>query len=1351
MNEPIDDISTVEIDGTEESDPTAARSDGTRRDHPDPREQLAQAGPIDETELIELLCSDQVHRWRSGERIPAEAYLSLHPTLHGHGEAAFELIYGEYLIRESLGESPKLEEFFWRFPDFAERLRRQLGLHRALGEASPRTEMTLSGERDGEAADWDDEAIVPVVSGFEILGILGKGGMSVVYLARQVGLNRLVALKVIRGRIYADPEIAARFRDEAEAAARFLHPNIIQVYEIGEFEGQGYLVLEYAPGGSLQQKLAGTPQSPRDAARTIEHLARALHYAHQHGIIHRDLKPANVVLTEDGLPKVTDFGLAKLMEREAGLTRTGDIMGTPSYMAPEQARGTPADVTAATDIYSLGAILYEMLTGRPPFKGATPLSTLGQLAGQEVLPPGRLQRHLPREIETICLKCLEKDPRKRYASALDLADDLRRFLENRPILARRISRAEWLWRWCRREPVKAALASGLVLAVLAGFLGVASQMRRAEEKARAAAASRDQAEQAKAQALQNLYNGRFSQARLEWRLNNTSGARRLLDGCDPSSRGWEWHYLNNLDHSVLFSYDLPAATYINAVAFSPDGKRFAFAGFNPFGPTLVGEPNPVELWDTATHQRLGSFAGTGPTLRLSFSPDGRLLVASGPDEARLWDTETGKTLRSWKGSGTFTFSPDGKTLASCSNDRVAFWDPSTGARIRDFPSSTGQVTYLPGGSMVAISGPESVELRDVTSGHEIRRLLHGPSEPEERHRRFFGGEGPLVAFSPDGRLAIVATNPPRVWDTNTGVPLFHLSGHDGSVTGVAFSPDGCEVATAGVDSTIRLWDVQTGAERAILRGHRTQAGCVAYHPAGWSLLSGGRLSADLKLWDLTRDPDHLSLPEEYIAAMKLVEDGRFLELLGAGGRLKRRETASGRTVVGKHLEITQKWLTPAVLAEFSGDGRRLATIADDRKTIKVWDAESGRHLLTLQGLSVDATALAVNFDGSRIAATGGERSRVRERREVVVWDGAAGHVLSSIPASLAATPYTHGHVVLDTEGRRVAFDDYEDSAIDPKTHDPLGKPRVYLRVCEVADGRDLSRLPLPDAGVVYGLAFSQDGQRLAASESHESRAEDQIGKVWIWDTQTGAGHATNQWDDLIYRLAFSPDGRLLAGVSRTGVEIRDVDEGREVLILRGAPHRVNDGGFNPLIAWSSDGGQLATTNWDGSISVWDGSERTISPDQRWAEAESRVFGWHLAMADWALTREQRAAAASHLDQIRTAVTPDLSSLKDRAKLHLRLGHRDEAEKDFVQWLARGASDDGYAWLWYAQLLLIRNDGERYRSLCADAPRSGTGPFLGSGEGDFAGPWPRPTSALGGRAAPRADQPDLAGRIVTDAS
>ena len=411
--------------------------------------------------------------------------------------------------------------------------------------------------------------------------------MSVVYLARAGRPQSAGRAQGDPRRVYADPEVAARFRDEAEVAARFQHPNIIQVYEVGESEGQGYLVLEYASGGSLQQKLAGNPQPPRDAAQLVEHLARAVHYAHQRGIVHRDLKPANVVLTEDGTPKVTDFGLAKLMEREAGLTQTGDIMGTPSYMAPEQARGTPADVTAAADIYALGAILYEMLTGRPPFKGSTPLSTLSQAAetGGPAAGPSATAS-APRDRHDLPEMPARKSPASGTPAPHDLADDLRRFLDDRPIVARRISRAEWLWRWCRREPVKASLAAGLLVALIAGFLGVAAQKRRAEERAARRGQPARRAELAETKALDNLYSSQIAQARLEWRLNNISAARQLLEQCDPRRRRWEWHYLEGVGRPELLTIEVPPAmVFVDAVAFSPDGRRFAFSASNPYGAT----------------------------------------------------------------------------------------------------------------------------------------------------------------------------------------------------------------------------------------------------------------------------------------------------------------------------------------------------------------------------------------------------------------------------------------------------------------------------------------------------------------------------------------------------------------------------------------------------------------------------------------------------------------------------------------------------------------------------------------------------------------------------------------------
>ena len=388
-------------------------------------------------------------------------------------ESALELIYGEFLLREEMGESPQVEEFHWRFPRFAARLQKQLDLHGALMslDATGESPTDDPAARGGVQTATTPGAVRLIVPGFQILGELGRGGMGAVYKAWQVRLKRVVALKVIRADAYADAGAAARFLAEAEAAARLQHPNIVPVFEVGEHEGIGYLVLEYEAGGGLDRRLAGMLQDPEDSARLIETLARAIHHAHQNGIVHRDLKPANVLLTEDGIPKISDFGLAKLLERDDRLTQVGDILGTPSYMAPEQIRGMSGSITPATDVYALGAILYEMLTGRPPFKGTTPLSTMEQVASTEPLSPGKLQRHTPRDLEIICLKCLEKEPRRRYVTAIELADDLRRFLDRQPILARRTPAWERAWKWARRHPGAAGAIVSISLAIMLLLVG----------------------------------------------------------------------------------------------------------------------------------------------------------------------------------------------------------------------------------------------------------------------------------------------------------------------------------------------------------------------------------------------------------------------------------------------------------------------------------------------------------------------------------------------------------------------------------------------------------------------------------------------------------------------------------------------------------------------------------------------------------------------------------------------------------------------------------------------------------------------------------------------------------------
>ncbi len=447
---------------------------------PDVRDFLAAHPDLPLTRCVGVLRVDQQERWLRGERVRAEEYLDSCFFLHGSGEHALDVVYGEFLLRERLGEAPVLDEYAERFPQFAAQLRRQVELHRALASDM---RFCSTAEASAEFAERPtvvrhrDGAPLPDVPGYEVLGLLGRGGMGVVYRARQLKPRRVVALKMLRGADAADSELLARFRAESEALARLQHPNIVQVYEVGEHSGRPYVALEYVEGGSLHQQTAGAPQPAGPAAQYVQRLARAVHYAHERGIVHRDLKPHNVLLAADGTPKVTDFGLAKLLAVELGpssldyRTQSGAIVGTPSYMAPEQTGGRAAAVGPAADVYALGAILYELLTGRPPLQGASVLETLEQVRTQEPVPVRRLQPKVPKDLETICLKCLRKEPAQRYTAAAELADDLGRFLAGRPIQARATARWERCWKWARRRPAVAGLALALAVAVL-GLLGL---------------------------------------------------------------------------------------------------------------------------------------------------------------------------------------------------------------------------------------------------------------------------------------------------------------------------------------------------------------------------------------------------------------------------------------------------------------------------------------------------------------------------------------------------------------------------------------------------------------------------------------------------------------------------------------------------------------------------------------------------------------------------------------------------------------------------------------------------------------------------------------------------------------
>jgi serine/threonine protein kinase len=389
-----------------------------------------------------MLRGDQRLRWQQGTRVPVEAYFEHYPELRTRPTALRELVLGEIHLRREMGDSLDLSDFIRRFPDYAPWLREQFAHLRPPAADSDTSE---ADDRDDTDTPW------PVLPGYEIVEEIGRGGMGVVYKARQTRLNRFVALKVLLAGSHAGPKTRARFRAEADVVARLQHANIAQIYDILEQDDQVYLALEYVGGDSLAKRISGRPQPVDWSIRLIKDLADAVEYAHARGIVHRDLKPGNILLTEDGVPKIVDFGLAKRLDAETSTTKTGTVLGTPDYMAPEQADGRVHEIGPATDVYALGAILYELLAGRPPFRAEAIVRVLDAVRFQKPAPPRAGRPEVSRDLETVCLKCLEKEPAKRYASAAGLAADLGRVLAGEPIRVGAASRLQRLRDWFRRR------------------------------------------------------------------------------------------------------------------------------------------------------------------------------------------------------------------------------------------------------------------------------------------------------------------------------------------------------------------------------------------------------------------------------------------------------------------------------------------------------------------------------------------------------------------------------------------------------------------------------------------------------------------------------------------------------------------------------------------------------------------------------------------------------------------------------------------------------------------------------------------------------------------------------------
>lgn len=1079
------------------------------------------------------------------------------------------------------------------FPRFAEPLQRFLEDRELLRnvaasfqhvDAAPASAFEKTVASGDGHDDFSDGDAIRYVGEYEILGEIARGGMGVVFKARQQSLHRLVALKMILAGRLADDADVERFRREAQAAGRLKHPNVVAVHEVGEHEGRHYFSMDFVDGRSLSDIVREAPLAPLRAARVMRSVAEAVEFAHQQGTLHRDLKPANVLLTADDVPHVTDFGLAKMLDSvdddsRAELTASGQILGTPSHMSPEQAAGRQALVGIASDVYSLGSTLYACLTGRAPFAADSPVDTLLQVMHKEPVPPRLLNPAVPRDLETICLKCLHKEPHCRYGTAQLMADDLKRFLEGRPVAARPVSTTAKVIRWAKRNRAIAALLVLSVLLLAGGtavstyFAFEASARAEAESNERLRAdhtvdllrsantdtklalnresralaemqAERDEAQRQRQLVESLLYATQLKAAKVDLNEGRLKEAREHLDSCRAGIRGWEHDYLsavvtaqeNGETPETLIPNPsirrLPPTVDSSALmALSPDGKQGVVVGDGIPGV----QTTQVPVIDVHTGDVVGTLAGHGARpSAAAYSPDGRMIVTGAYDgSVKVWNAETREELFSLPGHDkkltTLAFHPDGRHIVSGSGE----------ARLPPDPSATGQLIVY-----------------DVDERRVLWNLEGHP------------GVVTCAQFSPDGRWMASGgfgtdmsdSGKVRLWDAATGESVYVVDGSEIAVTSLAFSPDSRRLVVGGGlgvgEQNVPVLDVATGETILSLPDQRKIVLSVAFSPDGERIatLGGDQPMFEIrhvKLWDARSGIELLQL-DVNAGLNRIFWEPNSDDILAIGRSLAKsavvRWSAAQQEVLPK-LIIRSGTASAASRVVFTPDGRQLVSGGQFQK-VRLWDADSGDEVKTLSEHPGPINGVDISGDGNRIASTSHDALKVwdlKQNREVLSVDQ-VGNKFNF--RAIACSPDGLRFVGGSTGGGARVW------AVTP----------TFRGEISTLTGHE---------GTIRDVAFAPDGKRVATAGSDKT--------VRIWNAETGEEMVTfTGHTRYVTCVAFSPDGeRVVSGGYDTIVRIWNADKGNRVTELEG--HKISI----LSVAFSPDGKRIVSGAADKTIKVWD--------------------------------------------------------------------------------------------------------------------------------------------------------------------